>query len=37
MSAANDEKHSEGEFYYPTENISLPSIDRNDVLFGINT
>ena len=33
MSAADDEKHREGEFYYPTENITLPSIvsDRNDV------
>ena len=26
-------KNTEGEFYYPTENITLPSIvsDRNDV------
>ena len=36
MSAADDKKHREGEFYYPTENITLPSIviDRKDVLFG---
>jgi hypothetical protein len=33
--SADDEKHSENEFYYLTKDISLPdSIDRNDVLFG---
>jgi hypothetical protein len=26
------EEHSESEFYYPTEDSTLPSIDRNDVL-----
>jgi hypothetical protein len=30
---ADDEEHSESEFYYSTEDITLPSIDRNDVLF----
>ena len=32
--SADDEEHSESEFYYPTEDITLPRIDRNDVLFG---
>ena len=31
--SADDEEHSESEFYYSTEDITLPSIDRNDVLF----
>jgi hypothetical protein len=32
--SADDEEHSESESYYPTEDITLPSIDRSDVLFG---
>jgi hypothetical protein len=32
--SADDEEHSESEFYYTTEDFTLPSIDRNDVLFG---
>jgi hypothetical protein len=31
--SADDEEHSESEFYYPTEHITLPGIGRNDVLF----
>ena len=31
--SADDEEHSESEFYYSTEDITLPSIDRNDALF----
>ena len=31
--SADDEEHSESEFYYSTEDMTLPSIDRNDVLF----
>ena len=30
--SADEEEHSESEFYYPTEDSTLPSIDRNDVL-----
>ena len=29
---ADEEEHSESEFYYPTEDSSLHSIDRNNVL-----
>ena len=32
--SADDEEHSESKFYYPTEDITLHSIDRNNVLFG---
>jgi hypothetical protein len=28
--SADDEEHSESEFYYSTEDSTLPSIDRND-------
>jgi hypothetical protein len=31
--SADDKEHSESEFFYSTEDITLPSIDRNDVLF----
>jgi hypothetical protein len=30
--SANDEEHSESEFYYSTEDVTFPSIDRNEVL-----
>ena len=30
--SADDEEHSESEFYYSTEDVTFPSIDRNEVL-----